>query len=431
MDNNLKKIQTFVLDNGLKVVFYEKNDLPILNVNLWVKIGSKDEIEENSGISHFVEHILFKNTKNYPDNMISREIENIGGQMNAATSFDYTHYYITLHSDDAEKAFSAISDMAFNVDIEKESFEMEKGVIIEEIQMYMDHPDSILWEELYKNFFGVNDFVYKRPIIGTKENILKMEPKDLRNYYDEHYLPENMILFISGNIDLERLKILSDKYFNNKKENIKNIENLKLKDFSLNLEKYTSSYNEKIMDTVNQTYFAYAWNCSNSSSLEKYISSNVLSKILGQGMSSKLYKRLKQDLNLVWSIGSGIADQKYGSLFVIYGTCDYENLEKIEAEIFDEILNIDKNFSTEDLIKIKNIANFDYALDFETVADITDNLGYFEAMDKWQNFFDFKEKLNNLKLSDILDIKKDIFGTVDKDKKTENFFVRQIIRPNK
>ena len=122
--NKIQNIQTFLLNNGLKLVFYKKNDLPIVDINLWVKIGSKNETEKNSGISHFLEHIVFKNTKSFPNNAISREIEDIGGLMNAATSIDYTHFYITLASKYAEKAFFAISDMAFN---------LEKGVIIDEI----------------------------------------------------------------------------------------------------------------------------------------------------------------------------------------------------------------------------------------------------------------------------------------------------------
>lgn len=424
-----EKIKVLKLKNGLNIVFFEKHDLPIVNVNLWLKVGSKDETIKNSGISHFLEHILFKNTKNYPNNSISKEIENIGGQMNAATSYDFTHYYITLHSNDVEKAFSVISDMAFNLEIEKEGFEMEKGVILEEIQMYKDHPTSVLWEEIYKNFFGIKNFVYERPIIGTKKNILRMTKEDLKDYYDENYIPENMTLFVAGNLKMDDLEKLSRKHFDIKKNSIEKVKNIQ--DFHLNSSDVCKNFisNEKIMDTINQTYFSYTWNAPNISNLDDFVAVSAFSKILGEGISSKLHKTLKQDLNLVWTICSGIAEQKYGSVFAIYGTAEYKNLDKIELEIFNLLSNLEKDIIQDDLLKVKTIADFNFFLDFETMADISDNLGYFEVMKDWRLFFELKEKTNNLKLQDILYAKDLIFGKINKINKTEKFFLRQIVRP--
>jgi zinc protease len=201
---NLKeKVQTAKLKNGLNLFFAKMSSLPLVTVNLWVRVGSVNEPKNINGISHFLEHILFKDTKNYPNNLISKEIDNIGGYINAATSLDYTHYYITLHSSDVEKAFKVISDMAYNLKIDKKNFEMEKGVIIEEIQRGNDSPVNILWENLYKNCLKGHN--YSNPIIGNKKNILDMQLEQLEDYYSTYYSPENMFLVVSGDIEYEKV----------------------------------------------------------------------------------------------------------------------------------------------------------------------------------------------------------------------------------
>lgn len=419
--NRMQNIKTFLLDNGLKVVFYPKNDLPIVDVNLWVKIGSKNETIKNSGISHFLEHIVFKNTKLYPNNAISREIENIGGLMNAATSQDYTHFYITLASKYIEKAFSVISDMAFHLELEEKSFSMEKGVIIEEIELYKNLPSSNLFENLYKDFFSISDFVYSRPIIGTKQNILDMALSDISSYYDNNYIPSNMVLFISGDIEFEKIKDLSNKYFNFKKVNDNFKENLSFLDNNFYFGKAPIFY-ENTMNTINQTYFSISFNSFNYSDIKKFTFAKILSKILGQGQSSKLYKALKLDNNLVWNIASTIFDQKYASLFTIYGQCDYKNLEKIENIIFNEINNFSNTFTNDELEKVKNILSFGEEIEFETVNNITSLLGYYEAMTNFEDSFKIKDIVKNSSMQDILNIKDEIFNK-------NKFFIKEILKP--
>jgi predicted Zn-dependent peptidase len=414
---NLKeKVQTAKLKNGLNLFFAKMSSLPLVTVNLWVRVGSVNEPKNINGISHFLEHILFKDTKNYPNNLISKEIDNIGGYINAATSLDYTHYYITLHSSDVEKAFKVISDMAYNLKIDKKNFEMEKGVIIEEIQRGNDSPVNILWENLYKNCLKGHN--YSNPIIGNKKNILDMQLEQLEDYYSTYYSPENMFLVVSGDIEYEKVLKLSAQYFGIHTNNSKIDENKSLVKHKSELKE--NLYKEKSVSSINQTYFVYAWQAPCID--EKYFTASyALSRILGEGISSRLYKVLKQEDGIVWSIAATLSQEKYSSLFVIYGTCDYSNLPKIEEKIFIEIQNISQNITEDDLTKIKKMVNFQYQSDLETSSDITDAIGYYEIMGDWRYSYKISDILNDeLKLSDIIESANQIFS-----KK----FVRQVVKP--
>ena len=410
------------LENGLNLFFSKLSVLPLVTVNLWVRVGSVNESKAINGISHFLEHILFKDTKHYPNNLISKEIDDIGGYINAATSLDYTHYYITVISEDMEKAFQVLSDMAYNLQINKENFEREKGVIIEEIQRGNDSPGNILWENLYKSFFKNHN--YANPIIGNKKNIVNMKMEQLQDYYEEYYHPENMFLAVCGDVEHSKVLNLATKYFDIKPAN--NKKGKKQEDIKF-LQKYetelnTDLYKEKEMSSINQTYFVYAWTapCIDD---KLFTASYALSKILGDGISSRLHKVLKQNCGIVWSIAATLAEEKYASLFVIYGTCDFQNLDKIDAKIKDEIKNIEKNITSDDLEKIKKMVNFQYQADLETSSDITDLLGYYEIMGDWKYAYQIEDILNNeLKLADIFEAANQIFSQK---------FVRQIVKPKK
>ncbi|MCP4481493.1 MAG: insulinase family protein [bacterium] len=397
---NIDDIKIFKLDNGLQVFFYPMNNLPITNVNLWANVGSVNEKLKVNGISHFLEHMLFKDTKKYANNSLTKEIEDFaGGYMNAATSFDYTHYYATLHKNYIEKAFDVLSNMAFNLDIEQNNLDLERGVITEEIQRGEDNPWNVLWQELYKHYFKGHN--YANPIIGNKKNILNISRDDLHYYYDKFYYPANLSLVIAGDTSTEKVLALSNKYFNINKK-VQTYETVDYHPHKL----LAKEYHVKKMPSVSQTYFAYAYNASFHPAIY------LLDIMLGGGISSIFYKRLKQDERLVWSIGTDFSHHKYGATFIVYGVCEYSNLPAI-----DKILQEKFILTEEDLNKAKRIFKMQHDLEHETISGITDSLGYYAVLSNWKDAIEIKKQVLSSMLEDVKAI---VFE--------QSHFIRQIVK---
>ncbi|MDR2104889.1 MAG: insulinase family protein [Deferribacteraceae bacterium] len=202
----------FKLDNGVTAVYEYIPSTKIVSVQAWIKTGSVNEDEALNGISHFLEHILFKGTKNFKPDEIDFVVESAGGVMNASTSKDFTSYYITLPSEQAETAFKIIADMIFFASFIPSEIEKEKPVVLQEIERKFDNPTY----EMYVDAIEVlaADTPYKREVIGTAENVKSFTPELLRKYYEGYYHPQNTTLVVVGDIPLENARTLAKRYFN-------------------------------------------------------------------------------------------------------------------------------------------------------------------------------------------------------------------------
>jgi predicted Zn-dependent peptidase len=201
----------YKLKNDLTVVYEHIPGTQIVSVQAWVKTGSVNETPANSGISHFLEHILFKGTKNYGPDEIDNVVESHGGLMNAGTSKDYTTYYITLPTEHAETAYKVIADMVFLASFIPEEIEKEKPVVVQEIQRKYDNPTYEMWYEMMAGLYA--DTPYAMEVIGTEDNVNGFTPEELRGYYKSHYHPANTTLVIVGDIPADKAKTLAEKYF--------------------------------------------------------------------------------------------------------------------------------------------------------------------------------------------------------------------------
>ena len=182
----------YTLSNGLKVVIVERKILPIVSVQLWYKVGAVDEVDGKSGLAHFLEHISFKGTKNLKPGEFSRIVKTLGGDDNAATSYDYTMYYVDVSSEHISKILAMLKEMMFDLIIDPKEFESERKVVLEERRMrYEDNPLGQFFEDfLYNSFKKIN---YRRPIIGWEEDIKSLTTEDMINFYNTYYSPKNSI----------------------------------------------------------------------------------------------------------------------------------------------------------------------------------------------------------------------------------------------
>ncbi len=209
-----------VLENGLTIIGEEIPYVKSISLGIWINAGSRIEDEEISGISHFIEHMLFKGTKNRTSKQIASEIDNLGGQINAFTSKECTCYYVKLLDSHIDIGIDILSDMILNSKFNEDDLDKERSVIIEELKMYEDSPEDLaydlLTENIYKNDpLGMN-------IIGTEESLKKLNREKLLDYFNKYYVPNNSVIAISGNFNFnEIINKIEEKFKGWKKKNLR------------------------------------------------------------------------------------------------------------------------------------------------------------------------------------------------------------------
>ena len=392
----LKGFKRFVLKNGLSVFIKQDKKIPVASVQLWVKAGSVDETPENNGISHFLEHIIFKGTENYSVSEISRAVESRGGIINAGTSKEFTCYYIDIPSSGFTDAIKIIADVANQKAIfPEDEIERERTVIIEEIKRSEDSPENVLYETFNKQLFTVTP--YKWRVIGSTEVVSKLSRQDLISYYKKFYVPNNMVLVIVGDINYKETKKLVEKLFSEaKKSDVPERKSL--------IEPVSEPSFERVKKPVNYSYLLMGFLGPEVQQEEYQITADVLSIILGVGRSSRLYHKLREEQQLVYSIGSGFYTQKGTGVFFISALCSPENVETVKDEVSREIEKIiTEEIPEEELKKAREIVKSQWYFEFETYHQQAQTVGYWALM---ENLGFIKNYLKNINKVDSNLIKK-------------------------
>lgn len=335
-----------VLNGGLRLLVSPVKTTRIVSVNVFVKIGSRYETIDNNGITHFIEHMLFRGTDKRPDTLsITKEIEGVGGQINAAVAPEYNHFYVNLLNKHFEKALDVLSDNLFNSRFDKKDIEIERKTILEEIKMHKDNPRRHIWEVFNKLLYGRQPLGFS---ISGEENVLKrISRANMINYWQKNFVSANTIISIAGNVNIEKTKVLVNKYFGEiKKRNT--IEFTPIKEAQ---KKPAASLCYK---KTEQTHLCIGTRTHKHTHPDYYIL-KIANAILGGTMSSRLFTILRGQRGLVYSVVSGnsfFADT--GNLVVNAGV-GHENVEetiKIILDEFDRLKNED--VKEEELKRAKN-----------------------------------------------------------------------------
>ena len=302
--NARAEIMERTLDNGLHVILKKDTRAPVVTSHIWYKIGSVDESSGKTGLSHALEHMMFKGTKKNPGGKFSEVISKLGGTENAFTSKDYTAYYQTLPSQYLEDAIKLESDRMSNLVVSKEDFLKEIEVIKEERRLRTDdQPEGIAYEQLYASAY--NNSAYHDPIIGWMEDLHNMTEKDIFNWYKTWYAPNNATAVIVGDIDFDKTFKLVEKYYGNKK-NVKidsRVERVEPEQFG---EKNISIVIPEKPSYLITGYKVPSLNTQNIEKWECYALS-VLSGILSSGPNSRLQKVLIREKKLASYADSGFS----------------------------------------------------------------------------------------------------------------------------
>jgi len=349
--------QKVILDNGFAVVLKETSSSGLISLDARVKAGSAYEGEfAGSGISHFVEHMIFKGTSKRRPADIEREIRSLGGTINGATTYDYTAFTITLPKEHLSYALEVLSDSLFNATMNPKELERERGVILKEIKLNKDDPVRLISRLLWSSVFKTHP--YKHPIIGHEKLFRKVTQKDVLKYYKRMYVPNNMVLVVAGDIETRDALNEVKKYF-------QNTERAAFEELALPQER--SQVAKRVLDVerpLEMAYFALGYRSIDVHDPDMP-ALDVLSVLLGQGESSRLNSSLYRKKNLVYSIGCWNYTPLDPGIFIISGVAEPEKLNTALVAIDEEINNVTRDGAEEDELeraKAMIIADHIYSL---------------------------------------------------------------------
>ena len=336
----IEKIRT---NTGIEVIFDKLENISTCSVGVFVKTGSRDESDTEEGISHVLEHMIFKGTptRNYFE--ISDEIDYLGANVNAHTTKEETVFYINALTQFLEKSVDILFDIVTNSTIDEKELEKEKDVIVEEIKMYKDSPDDLVFEINYADCINGQ---YGKPIIGTEASVKGFTAEEIRKYYMERYTKDNISIVVSGNFDKDEIIQKVNEYFGKLAD--KKVDRCKKIDFSFNAGK------KVISKDINQVNICISHQSEDYNSKNK-IYTDILSNIIGGSMSSRLFQEIREKKGLAYSVYTFNQYYLSGGLTSTYIGTNIENYEKaIEITLAEFKKLCESGVTKDELQKAKN-----------------------------------------------------------------------------
>jgi len=385
--------ETAKLDNNVTLIYKYIPGVKVVSVQTWMKTGSVNETPAESGISHFLEHMVFKGTKKYKPGEIDTVVEGKGGVMNAATSKDYTFYYINIPSYNAEVAFDTISEMVFRASFIPDEIEKEKPVVVQEIKMGKDRPTSGMWEEFSKVMF--KDTPYEREIIGTEDTVNSFTHDMLVDYYNRYYHPDNMTLVVVGDIPYDEVLKLAKKYYSDKRSVKAGARYSKD-----GITKIDKAVELSVKKDINQEYGIFAYPAASISKIDIF-AMEVLGEILSGGEFSVLNQRFRYDKDLVNSINGGYYGMKHRGTFLFTYNCQIGKGDAVKAELIAAVKDMDKYLTDENIEKAKNRLISQNLFQREKTSSEANDIGYSYTVEQPSYYDNFVE---NIKKTDKLSI---------------------------
>lgn len=330
-----------VLSNGLKIAYEKMPYARSVSAGVWVLSGSRTE--KVGGMSHFIEHMLFKGTKTKSARTIAEKMDLTGGQLNAYTTREYTVYYSVTVADKMGEALELLSDMIKNSAFAEKDIELEKNVVIEEIAMYEDSPEDLVFDLLEENAFKGNSL--GKSITGTRESVRSITRDAILEHMHDFYTPENMVLAVAGNFDEDELFTLASEFFGDmQKREAKQ---------SLIVKPCFNTGRDVVKKDIEQTNISVGFPGFGYDNEARY-PLIVLNNAFGGGMSSRLFQKIREEAALAYSVYTSVASYRDTGIYSIYAALTPENLERTEKIIANEIANLTENGLTEqEIIRAK------------------------------------------------------------------------------
>ncbi len=320
------RVKKTTLPSGLRVLTEEIESVRSLSVGIWIKTGSRHEKEEQAGITHFLEHMLFKGTESRSSYDIALSMESVGGYLNAFTSSEFTCYFARCLDTKLDAALDVLSDMVLHPTFPEEELEKEKKVVLEEMKMYKDNPEDYIFEEF-------NSLVFKghplgRPIIGHEHTVNSFKRGNLYDYMNDRYQPDNLIIAVAGNTNHDEVVKQVEKLFANQKTGASTV-----------VETPVVSYKpdrKELTRPIEQTHYILGRRSLPSDHEDRY-KLLLANTVLGGGMSSRLHQHIREQYGYCYAIQSFNQGYSDSGLFGIYVGTDKDYLDHVRELVMKEL----------------------------------------------------------------------------------------------
>lgn len=329
-------LDTIHLPNGLRVILEKIPDVHSASVSVIVGVGSSAETPEINGISHFVEHLLFKGTQKRTAQEIAQTIEDFGGSLNAFTEKEHTNYYARILSDQVPQTIDVFCDMLLNSSFDPKEIELERQVILEEIGMYEDTPDELVYDLFFQSYWGENPLAF--PVTGSIASVQNIKRDDITSFVNSYYTPDNIVFAVSGNFDENKVLDIINANFDpiSQKMTICNIETPEI-DYKINI----------CIKEIEQAHLFLATNAVSILSEQRYPLA-ILDIILAGGISSRLFQEIREKRGLAYSISSYKALYRPAGILGIYAGTNVNSMQEVIKIIIDQLEDIKCNGLTEE-----------------------------------------------------------------------------------
>ena len=393
-------MEKFVLDNGLRVVTEAIPTCRSVTFGIWVKTGSRFESEDNNGISHFIEHMLFKGTPTFSAKAIADAFDSIGGNVNAFTSKEYTCYYAKVLDDHLPKAVNVLADMFFNSLLDPLEMEKEKNVILEEISMYEDTPDDLVHDLVARAAYGNHPLGYS--ILGIEDRLREMTPDRLRAYMNSHYIIENTVISIAGNIGPDAIELVRARFSG----------------FNLNgavPALPAPGFSGDVIHHKKQTEQNHI--CLSLPGYEvghdNMYAMVLLNNIIGGGMSSRLFQEVRETRGLAYSIYSYHSSNTDSGLFTIYAGVAPSQTSEVLSVTLDVLGELQqRGITAEELGRGKEQLKGSLILSLESTSSRMNRLGKNELLlSKHYSLDELIARIEQVDMANIEQVVRQLFSS--------------------
>ncbi|OBQ22532.1 MAG: peptidase M16 [Anabaena sp. WA113] len=402
------------IPNGLTIIV-EQMPIDAVNLNLWVKTGSAMEADTINGMAHFLEHIVFKGTKKLISGEFERRIEERGALTNAATSQDYTHYYITTAPQDFAELAPLQIDVVCNPSIPHDAFERERLVVLEEIRRSQDNPRRRIYRHIMETAF---DYLpYRRPVLGPESIISQIQPQQMRDFHTHWYQPQSITAVAVGNLPVEELVEIIATEFN---KNYQQPTNKPTPIAPTPEPPFTEIVRQEIIDqTLQQARLVMIWRVPGLIKLDQTYALDIIAGILGHGRTSRLVQDLREQQELVSSISVSNMSNLLQGVFSISAKCNLENIATVEKAIAQHLRILHTEIVKEsEISRIQQRVANQFIFGNETPSDRAGLYGYYQSLiGDLEPAFNYPQYIQSITATDLIQAAKnylspDAYGIV-------------------
>lgn len=399
-----RKTTLHQLSSGIPLLLMENHEVPVATADVWVRSGAADELPQLAGVAHFLEHMMFKGTERYGLGEIERVLESVGGVCNAGTSYDFTHYYVTLPAATISTGVEMLAEMMRHSVLDEGEIEKERLVILEEYRRKLDHPQGVLFERLWPELFESGP--YHHSVIGTEETIKAIDRPGMQDYYRKRYAMGSLALVLAGDFETGAMIEQAERAFAGFERTAEVVHDYGPVRYGrgkrIHIDKATGG----------ETYVAFAFPAPGLANPDAILPLDVAQTILGGGRASRLYQSLKEKQGLCSGIMSYFPTQMRDSLFVVAATCRPDQVDPLRAALAEELEGFAATAPDEAAMRrALRLMSSAHLFSMETSGGATSNIGYYYTLTGGTAFLDdYLERLEAVTADQVREAMRGVLG---------------------